>query len=822
MTVTDPQSTQPVTDDWFRTLAETTATAIFVYDDKHLLYANRAAEELSGYTVGELRQMSPQDLAHPDDLERIRERMDQRRRGESVPPHVVLKILTKDGRTRWLQIAANTLEVGGRPAVLGSAIDITERREAERALRESEERYRQIFEKNRAVKLLLDPASGRIVEATPSAAELYGYSREELTRMHIWDINVLPEREVREKLQQAQQEERNYFLFQHRLASGEHRTVEVHSSPIDVQGRKLLYSIIHDVTDHERAQAALRQEQERAQVTLASIGDGVIRTDTEGRIDYLNPVAQSLTGWTDEEARGNPLSQIFHVVDEASREPLEDPVRLCLEQQSVVELPGAAVLIRRDGIEFAVRDTVAPIRDPDGRISGVVLIFKDVTRLRGLERRMSYLARHDALTGVLNRGELERRIHECLVSAREEGRRHALLYLDLDNLKLVNDTAGHLAGDEVLRQVARLLRRSVREWDSVSRLSSDEFGVLLVDVTSEEARKRGEAIRSAIESLHLPWEDRRLRVGASVGMVRIDDGSESIVQVLHAADAACHIAKEQRRHRVHEFHLEDTAIAERSGALRWLPRLHRALDEDRFALARQVIRPLRDGLPTMYELLLRLSVEEGEEEGGADGGWVTSQTFFPAAERYRLAPSLDRWVVWRTFQRLGDEMADGQGDPQDTATYTLNLSGQSLSDESFLFDIHQALTERGVDPRRLCFEITETAAIAHLAQARRFISALRQKGCRFVLDDFGSGLASFAYLRNLQVDFLKIDRVFVGDMGRSRVQRAMVKAMHQLGHELGIVTIAEGVETRETFEVLGEIGVDYAQGYWVGRPEIWG
>lgn len=803
MAVTDPQTPPAAPDEWFRTLAETTSTAIFVYDEERLLYANLAAQKLSGYSHEELTELSPTDLAHPDHLDRIRERIEQRRRGEPVSPQVEVKILTKDGVTRWLEIAASPLELGGKLAVLGSAVDITDRKRTETALRESEERYRQIFEKNRAVKLLLDPDTGEIVEATPSAAEFYGYPREELTRMVIWDINLLSEEEVRNKLSLAQREECNHFLFQHRLACGEVRTVEVDSSPIDVQGRRLLYSIIHDVTDREKARRALRREKERAQVTLASIGDGVIRTDARGRIDYLNPVAERLTGWSDEEARGRPLAEVFQVVDESSREPLEDPVALCLERRGVVELPGTTVLIRRDGTEFAVRDTVAPIREPDGRVSGVVLVFKDVTRLQGLERRMSFLARHDPLTGLLNRSELERRVHECLIGAHRDRRCHTLLHLDLDEFKVINDTAGHLAGDEMLREIAGLLRSSVRDWDSVARLGSDEFGILLVDLAAHEARLRAETIRSEIESLRVAWEDRQLRVGVSVGLACIDAASGEVQEVLRAADAACHVAKEQGRNRIHEFHVDDTAIAERSGTLQWLPRLHRALDDNRFDLVRQPIRPLDGERPLLYELLLRLREE--------DGSWITSETFFPAAERYHLAPTLDRWVVRHAFERIRNQ----------DATFTLNLSGQSLSEESFLTETQEALAGSGADPQRICFEITETAAIAHMPHATRFISALRRQGCRFVLDDFGSGLSSFAYLRSLDVDFLKIDQIFVRDMGKSRVQRALVKSIHQLGHELGISTIAEGVETRQAHRALAEIGVDYAQGYWVGRPERW-
>jgi len=803
MSSIESQSAHPVSDAWFRTLAETTATAIFVYDEERILYTNRAAQELSGYTAAELRKLAPTDLAHPDHLERIRDRIARRARGEPVAPQTEIKIVTKDGETRWLEVVATPLEVEDRLTLLGSAIDITERRRTETALRESEERYRQMFERNRAVKLLLDPDTGRIVEATPSAAEFYGYPREQLQSMRIWDLNILSREESLEKLALAKGERKNQFLFRHRLASGELRTVDVHSSPVEVQGKTLLFVIIHDVTDREHAREALQREKERAQVTLASIGDGVIRTDAEGRIEYLNPVAERLTGWSDGEARGRALAEVFQVVDEASRQPLDDPVARCLEQQGVVELPGTTVLIRRDGTEFAVRDTVAPIQEPDGRISGVVLVFKNVTRLRGLERRMSYLARHDPLTGLLNRSELERRVRESLITARNDRRRHALLYLDLDEFKVINDTAGHIAGDELLRRTAALLQEAVREWDAAARLGSDEFGVLLEDASTEEARRVAEKIRSSIEALRVPWQDRQLQVGVSAGLVRIDADSEGLQEVLRAADAACHVAKERGRNCIHEFHPDDTAIAERSGTQQWLPRLQRALDEERFRLARQLIRPLNGDRPPLWELLLRLPAE--------DGSWIVSQAFMPAAERYRLAPALDRWVVRRAFHQLRE--VEG--------IFSLNLSGQSLSDESFLWEVEHALVESEIDPRRICFEITETAAIAHVAHATRFISTFRRRGCRFVLDDFGSGLSSFAYLRNLAVDFLKIDQIFVRDMVGNRVQRALVNSMHQLGHEMGISTIAEGVETQDTFDKLTEIGVDYVQGYWVGQPEIW-
>jgi diguanylate cyclase (GGDEF)-like protein len=469
-----------------------------------------------------------------------------------------------------------------------------------------------------------------------------------------------------------------------------------------------------------------------------------------------------------------------------------------------------------------VRDSVAPIRDRQGRVSGTVLVFKDVTELRGMEREMSYLARHDPLTGLINRREFEIRLERCLQSAREDGRRHALFYLDLDEFKVVNDTSGHLAGDELLKQLTALLQSRMRRADTLARLGGDEFGVLLDDTDLGRAREIGEALRAAVKQFRYVWQERIFELGVSIGLVPIHADSGDMARVLSAADAACYVAKESGRNRIHEYQPDDTALAERYDEMQWIHRIHKAFEEQRFRLYRQPILPLASGLPgapgvpgtvEFFEIFIRMVDEEGQMASPA--------AFIPAAERYHLVPSIDRWVVHAAFEALALATATAQEASPGAAArcFAINLSGQSLGDDDFLDYVLAELAASGVDPAMLCFEITETAAVATLARAKRFISVLKGFGCRFVLDDFGTGLSSFAYLKNLAVDFLKIDGAFVRDVTESSVQRALVESINQIGHLMGIRTIAEGVEDPATLAALREIGVDYVQGYGVAPPE---
>ncbi len=560
--------------------------------------------------------------------------------------------------------------------------------------------------------------------------------------------------------------------------------------------------------DRRRTEEALYQERERALITLHSIGDGVITTDAEGRVDYMNPVAENVTGWTCGEAQGYPLTEVLPLINEATRHPMKSPADVSLSSGRVVNLTEQCVLINRNGQEFHIEDSAAPIFDRDNSIIGAVLVFHDITRERRMAHQMTWQATHDSLTGLVNRNEFADRLTSLLAGMAGSGRyEHALLYLDLDQFKVVNDTCGHAAGDELLKQLSRLLRASIPANASLARLGGDEFGVLLENVNLDQAREVADRLLQLISDFTFQWEEQRFDVGVSIGMVPIQRETQNASFVLSAADVACYVAKDAGRNRVHVYEESDIDLGERHSEMHWVSRIKLALEESRFILYRQEITPLQeDDTTAHYELLLRMRDE--------DGAIVPPRAFIPAAERYNLMNAVDRWVIDAAFRHLSKIQQQG-----DEGIYSLNLSGNSLNDDEMPGYIQQKISEYGVRTGQLCFEITETAAVFNLEKASNMIHTLKKLGCRFSLDDFGSGLSSFSYLKNLPVDFLKIDGSFVKDMNTDPMNRAIVEAIHQVGHTLSIRTIAEFVENQDIADMLHDIGVDFAQGYHFSKPE---
>lgn len=552
-----------------------------------------------------------------------------------------------------------------------------------------------------------------------------------------------------------------------------------------------------------RTANALFQQKELAEVTLHSIGDAVITTDARAQVEFLNPVAEVMTGWNNREAKGQPLAEIFRIVNGHSRLPEPSPIETCLRENRVVGLASNTVLLARDGREYAIEDSAAPIRDREGRVLGGVLVFYDVLQSRYGFHLLSYHTTHDPVTGLINRAEFERRLCEFRVRAREHSERHALCYLDLDQFKVVNDTCGHGAGDQLLKRVAKQLSGPIRESDILARLGGDEFGLLLSSCPLERALSVAEQLRDGLSELRFEWDGKCFDLHASIGLVAIDADSPTPVDLLAQADAACHVAKQKGRNRVQVYAAGDLDMARRHGEMRWAARLNRAIEEDRFELYCQAIVTLRDS-PGHGEILLRLRDE--------DGRLVSPGEFIPAAERYDLMPAIDRWVIRHALNGLASAR------PSAPHVFGINLSGTTLCEPDFAPFLRGQCAKHGIDPTCLCLEITETAAVANLEQAAEVIRTLRAQGFRFALDDFGSGLSSFMYLKSLPVDYLKIDGSFVRAMTTNPVARATVQAIHTVGSTIGIATIAEYVENETLLELLREMGVDYAQGYAVGQP----
>ncbi len=574
--------------------------------------------------------------------------------------------------------------------------------------------------------------------------------------------------------------------------------------------------IIWDVTEHQLREIMIAERKELAEVTLSSIGDGVITTDPQGKTRYLNRMAEQLTGWTTQLALGLDIWQTMPLVEEHTGLALEHVAIKCLHQRQAIGASMHTELVTRDGRHLAIEDTAAPIWSRDGEILGAVVVFRDVSHERKLTQQLSWQATHDHLTGLINRRQFEHLVADALHASKEQGHVHALLYLDLVQFKVINDTCGHSAGDLLLQLLAKLLQSQMRDSDILARLGGDELGVLLPHCPMEHARQIGEQLRQSIRDFHFAWDNRSYELGVSIGMVEINQDSKSLSELLIAADQACYLAKEQGRNRIHVYQEADVMLAQRHGEMLWISRLNEAFEQQYFRLYAMPIVHLHDEPESHDEVLLRIRNGKGD--------LILPGAFIPAAERYDMMISIDRWViraVCHHIQTVRDSLPPVEALIDSVrrapALYSINLSGMSLADTGLQRYITEQLVHYAIAPEQICFEITETAVIANLPKAQVFMHKLKALGCRFSLDDFGAGFSSFGYLKALPVDYLKIDGVFVRDIATNAINRAMVKAINEVGHVMGLKTVAEYVENDDTLAVIRELGVDYAQGYAVGH-----
>lgn len=568
-------------------------------------------------------------------------------------------------------------------------------------------------------------------------------------------------------------------------------------------GVRSFAGIVRDISERKKAELELFTEKERLRVTLGSIGDAVITVTEENRITYINPVAESMSGWEAGQALGRSVHEIMALAE-------APPSYIQVHQRSGGSSKRLVQLVQESGKTLTLEESSASMHDAQGAAVGKVYIFHDVSRASALAAELSYQATHDELTGLINRREFERRLELSLQNTAVPPPSHALIYLDMDQFKAVNDIGGHAAGDELLRQLSSLMTSHLRQSDSLARLAGDEFAVILHSCPLTHAQRIAESIRRAVSEFRFIWHDKIFPASMSIGLTTFTPGASTAMDVLRLADAACYVAKEKGRNRLHVHTAEDDELAHRSGQFGWIERVRHALDEERFVLHVQRMQPLHHAAHAgaHYELLVRMV--------NPDGSLVPPATFIPAAERYGMMTHIDRWVVKAAFALY----ARNAGSHGGGLTYAINLSATSICDEHFLEFVFQQFDLHGIAPHGICFEITETSAIANLPQATRFILRLKEIGCTFALDDFGSGMSSFAYLKQLPVDFLKIDGSMVKDLVDDPISYAMVEAITRVGHVMGVKTVAEFVETAAIFSALEEIGVDYAQGYAIERPRL--
>lgn len=694
--------------------------------------------------------------------------------------------------------------------------DGEERHAISELIQESDARFQQTFDQA-PIGMALVSLEGKWLKINQVLCDIVGYTEGELLSLSFHDLTHAEDFEVDQTFVQLlladqikkYQMETRYFHKQGHVVP-----VMLHASLVRHADGSPRYFIlrIEDLTQRKKMEDALFAEKDFAQTTLQSIGDAVIATDAHGKVNYLNPNAEHLTGWASKEASGLPLEQVFVVIYESTREVAGSPVTHVLAEGKTWHFNENVLVVAKHGAEYSIDHSAAPIRVKDGTISGVVLVFRDVTEMRAQNDKISYQASHDALTGLWNRSEFESMATRLLHSAKVMQMHHALMYLDLDQFKIVNDTCGHLAGDQLLCQLSNLLLRHTRKSDMLARLGGDEFGILLDSCPPERAKEIAQHLVDVVRAFRFEWEGKLFSVGVSIGLIFITDQTSDLQSLLSGADTACYMAKDKGRNRVQVFEPQDEEVQDRHIQMDWVTRINKAIEQNQFVFYFQKILPIDESAaPVNYEILLRYRDENGR--------LLLPLAFIPAAERYGLLPAIDRWVISSLLRQPPTALLEEIESPPGHAFIAINLSSATVNEPGFQEFVARELEASSISPKQICFEIMETAAITNLHRVIEFIFTMKTRGCLFSLDDFGSGLSSFGYLKSLPVDYLKIDSAFVKGIAKDKVDYAMVESIQRISKVMGIKTIAKGVETAEVLQQLQTIGVNHAQGFAIHTPE---
>ena len=731
---------------------------------------------------------------------------------DGTPWDLELPFIRRDGRRLWVRAVGSAEFAAGVPVrLVGAFQDISDRIAQRMEIKEINDRVALATESGGIGIWELNIGTGELIWDTRMYQLFDDTSGGRVAPAVLWEARVHPDDlpGLREGMRSAalgdRLLDRDYRIV---LEDGTTRHLRGTARAMrDAQGQPTrLIGANWDITELRELAANLAEDRSLLSVTLESIGDAVITTNARGQITWLNPVAERLTGWSSAQAIGRMLLQVFHIVDEHTRAPAADPVRNCLEQGRVVGLSDTT-LLSRSGEEFGIQHSIAPIRRDDGTVLGTVLVFHDVSEQRRLTGEMSWRATHDALTGLVNRTEFEVRLARLLQTSHETGSEHALLYIDLDQFKLVNDASGHAVGDQLLQQVSRMLTDGVRTRDTIARLGGDEFAILMERCTVEQGQRVAQKLCDRMDDFRFVHEERRFRIGLSIGLVPVDRRWQTTAAILQAADTSCYAAKDAGRNRVHTWFDTDVAMRERQYEMQWTTRIEHALDENGFVLYAQRLTALKGAVHGVHaEVLLRLRQD--------DGTLVAPGAFLPAAERFHLASRIDRWVLRSVVDWMG-----GLADPSRIELLSVNLSGQSVGDRTFHRWALELLARAGPHLcRALCLEITETAAVTNIADAAGFIDQVRACGVKVALDDFGAGAASFGYLKTLRVDTLKIDGQFVRDLVDDPLDEVAVRCFADVAKVMGLTTVAEFVDKPAVLERLLAMDIDFAQGYLLHAP----